>query len=34
MWHVWGRAEINKGVWWGKTKEVEVEDMAVDGKYS
>jgi hypothetical protein len=35
MWHVWGRTEINRGVWWGNTKEVDhVEDMAVDGKYN
>jgi hypothetical protein len=33
MWHVWGRTEINRGVWWGNKKEVDnVEDMAVDGK--
>jgi hypothetical protein len=32
MWHVWGKAEIHTGFWWGSLKEGDhLKDLDVDG---
>jgi hypothetical protein len=31
MWHVWGRAEVHTGLWWGNLREGDhLEDPSVD----
>jgi hypothetical protein len=32
MWHVWGKAEMQTGFWWGSLNEREnLEDPSTDG---
>jgi hypothetical protein len=32
MWHVWGRGEVHRGLWWGNLRERDhLQDPGVDG---
>jgi hypothetical protein len=33
MWHVWGRGEVDTGLWWWNLKERDhLQDLSVSGR--